>query len=77
MARLDDLNSALDNMAARLKEITASPKPTYDIDGQKFSWTEYQRFLIEAMSSLREQVAAEDGPYVEESQVYTDPPYGA
>ncbi len=30
---------------ANLKAVLASPNPTYDIDGQKISWTEYKDSL--------------------------------
>jgi hypothetical protein len=35
------------NALATLAEITASPKPSYNIDGQSVSWTEYQKMLME------------------------------
>ena len=37
--------SIRDETRERLAEITASPKPTYDIDGQKVEWEKYHTML--------------------------------
>lgn len=58
---LENLQTARDNMGARLAEITTSPKPSYSIDGQAFSWTEYMQFLLDGIKSLDEQIAATGG----------------
>lgn len=63
MAYTDDLTTSRDNLAARLAEITASPKPTYNVNGQMFSWTEYQRFLLDGIRALDELVAANTAPF--------------
>lgn len=77
-ADIADLKTARSNAIARLKEATASPKPTYDVDGQSFSWNEYQRMLLEIVErSNRLLVDEEEDPFVVETQIYTDPPYGA
>lgn len=81
MAYIDDLKTARDNMAARLKDVTAAPKPSYDVDGQKVSWTEYIRLLAEGVERLNAVIDDKDdtdgGPYSEEIQAYTEPPFGA
>ena len=33
------------NTLAQLSELRANPKPSYDLDGQKVSWTEYAASL--------------------------------
>lgn len=58
------------HIVERLAELTRSPKPSYDIDGQKFSWTEYQRFLTEQLRTLNGLIAEEDSPMEEESIGY-------
>jgi len=52
MAAIDDLRSAKDNMAANLLAITANPKPSYSIDGQSVSWSEYHKMLLEGITSI-------------------------
>jgi hypothetical protein len=49
----ENLQTAYDNYATILADISESPKPTYSLDGQSFSWTEYQRFLLEQMAAIR------------------------
>jgi hypothetical protein len=39
--RLELQERTLDNLIAIREQITRSPKPTYDIDGQEVKWTEY------------------------------------
>ncbi|MGE3804156.1 MAG: hypothetical protein AB7K24_05740 [Gemmataceae bacterium] len=63
MAAADDLQTTYDQLAANLAEITASPKPTYSIDGQKVSWAEYHRLLTDQLKAVRELIAADSGPY--------------
>jgi hypothetical protein len=52
----ENLQTAYDNYATILAEISESPKPTYSLDGQSFSWTEYQRFLLEQMKAIRDEM---------------------
>ena len=70
MAELDDLVAARANIAARLREITATPKPSYSIDGQTFSWTEYFEALARQYRSLGELAGAQD-EYFEQTQLFT------
>lgn len=62
MAVLDDLNTAKANIAARLVDITANPKPDYSIDGQSVSWTSYFNSLIGQMDALNRLIQVEGGP---------------
>ena len=41
-----------------IAEITAQPKPTYDIDGQKISWGEYLGQLQKTVQWCNQQAAA-------------------
>ena len=52
MAYTDDLRTARDQMAARLKDITVSPKPSYSIDGQSISWGDYIAQLTDGLARL-------------------------
>ena len=49
----DSLTTARDNLAAQLEEITRRPKPTYSVDGQSYSWQQYQEFLIAQIRALK------------------------
>ena len=61
MAVIDDLKTARGNMAARLAEVTECPKPSYSVDGQAVSWTEYMEFLVSALERLDAQIADKEG----------------
>lgn len=55
---------------ARLKELLASPKPSYNVDGQSVSWNEYHRMLVEQIKSIDEILGA-DEPFEIHTQGYT------
>lgn len=58
MSYVDDLTTARNNFAAKLAEVSAAPKPSYSIDGQQVSWTDYYRFLSEQVEKLNQQIAS-------------------
>ncbi len=47
-----DLTIARDNIAKQLADMTASPKPTYDVDGQRVEWEAHFRALSEELDRL-------------------------
>lgn len=49
---LENLTTARDNIAARLAEITANKKPSYNVDGQEIKWTEYFVGLTNQLNAL-------------------------
>lgn len=53
------------------QNIVLKPKPTYDIDGQKFSWTEYLAQLDKTIAQLNNEIQSADGPFEIESSIYT------
>ena len=61
--RQENYDSALDNYARLLAEISANRKPSYSIDGQSVSWTEYQRFLVDQIKALQELEQTSAGPF--------------
>jgi hypothetical protein len=71
MSDLTDLQEIKSNIIARLKEITAKPKPSYDIEGQEVRWQEYFDSLTKRLKDLNELIALEDGPYEERTQGFT------
>jgi hypothetical protein len=64
VAYLDDIRTARDQIAARLVEVTASPKPTYKIDGKWVRWTEYVAMLVKQLSVFNDILGdvGPDGP---------------
>lgn len=55
---------------ARMTEITAQPKPTYQIDGQLVAWGDYLAQLQRTVNWCNEQLAAES-PIEVRSQAYS------
>jgi len=45
---------------ARIAEITAEPKPSYSIDGQKIAWADYLRRLLGTVNWCNEKLAGEE-----------------
>lgn len=45
MSDVEQLRAIKSQTLAVMAEITAAPKPTYDVDGQQVAWTEYLRQL--------------------------------
>lgn len=70
MADIDDLKTIKTQVLALLKDITANPKPSYDIDGQRVSWTAYQEMLFARLDGLNKQIAA-DEPFEVHTLGYT------
>ena len=59
-----NLTTARDNYAQRLAEISANPKPNYNVEGTSYSWTDYQKMLIdnlERLNGLIDQMDGSDG----------------
>ena len=75
MTYLDDLTTARDNLAARIKDLTAQPKPNYSIDGQTVSWGDYLRQLLASQKEIEAAIVdaelASDGPFEIISQGFT------
>ena len=55
---------------ARMAEITAQPKPTYQIDGQLVAWGDYLSQLQRVVDWCNEKLAGE-APFEVQSQGYT------
>lgn len=67
----EQLATIKSQVLAVLVEITAQPKPTYDIDGQHVLWAEYYKMLMEQLAELDALIAAAGGPFEIHSQGYT------
>jgi len=55
---------------ARIAEITAEPKPTYQVDGQSIAWGDYLGQLQRTVDWCNEKLAGEE-PFEFSSQGYT------
>lgn len=56
---------------AIIADMTANPKPSYNIDGQSVSWSEYLDRLQKTVAWCDEQLAATNGPYEQHSVAYS------
>lgn len=75
MTYIDDLKTARDNLATRIKDLTAQHKPNYSIDGQTVSWGDYLRQLLASQKEIEAAIVdaelASDGPFEIISQGFT------
>ena len=55
---------------ARIAEITAEPKPSYEIDDQKIAWSDYLKQLRQTVDWCNEKLAGES-PFEFHSRGYT------
>lgn len=69
----ENLTIARDGYAAKLAAMAVDdPKTTYSIDGQSYSWNEYQAFLLDAMERLDAKINEQPGNlYIGHSQGVT------
>ena len=70
MSAATDLQEASDNIARIIKQITANPKPNYEIDGQRVDWADYLDMLLEGKSKV-DALIAKGTPFAEEIQMFT------
>lgn len=59
---LECLQQTRSNYVKQLLALSEKPKPSYSLDGQRVSWTEYQKFLTKQIELLDEQINRDD-PY--------------
>jgi len=67
---LEQLQTIRSQTLARIAEITAQPKPTYDLDGQSVGWAEYLARLQDAVDWCERKLAGEE-PFEIQSQGIT------
>ena len=68
-----ELVTIRDQLVARIKEITESPKPSYNVNGQQIGWTEYLDSLMDKLAKINALIAAgepDTGPWEETMQVF-------
>ncbi len=67
---LEQIAAVKSQTLARIAEITAQPKPTYNIDGQTVAWAEYLKQLQQTVDWCDRKLAAAE-PFEFESRGYT------
>ena len=58
-----NIQTAINNYAATLAAISASPQPSYSVQGISMTFTEYQSFIVDKMGELNELLVVLSGPY--------------
>lgn len=61
---LADLQTALDNLDARIAEVTSRPRPNYSVEGQSYAYADYLRMLLDSRKTLEQNIQRAMGPYV-------------
>lgn len=75
MAAIDDIQTAIDNIAAEMAAVSASPKPFWALppgasgESREVSAVEYRRFLSEEMDRLLDLRARLDEPWFQSIRV--------
>jgi hypothetical protein len=65
------IKESLDRAILTRQSILLKPKPTYDIDGQKFDWNTYLDILNKTISQLQRDLQDFDGLFEIDSSLYT------
>jgi hypothetical protein len=60
---VQNLTTTRDQIAARLAEMTVSPKPNYSIDGVSYSWDQLRMSLSQQLKDLNEMIQMADGGF--------------
>lgn len=59
---VSDLQTAVDNLDAAIRDLTANPKPNYSINGQSVSWGDFYSQLAKARQDIINQLVLAQGP---------------
>jgi hypothetical protein len=59
----DTLIQAQQNIANLIVQVTVNPQPSYTVDGESYSWTEYLAMLISQQKALAEAIQVVGGPF--------------
>lgn len=68
---IEATRETLQNLLVVRRDLLATPKPTYNIDGQEFKWNEYLDVINKSIKQLREDLRSAQGPFEEETVSYT------
>lgn len=59
-----NLDQAIANITLQLANVTANPKPSYNVDGEQVQWTEYQQMLQDKLNALMKSRQDLDGAWL-------------
>ena len=59
----ENIQTALENVAQQLADLTADPKPSYSENGRSISWGEHMNNLLTLQEKLRAQLVKSSGPH--------------
>jgi hypothetical protein len=59
----ENLQTAIDQVCAKIVAVTANPRPSYGIDGQSISWGEYYSGLVKLREDLKLALINAQGPF--------------
>ncbi|MDA7977502.1 MAG: hypothetical protein MPJ50_01875 [Pirellulales bacterium] len=60
MSDITQIRAIKSQTLALLAELTASPKPSYSLDGQQVSWSDYLRQLVDTVEWCDSQLRGEE-----------------
>jgi len=61
--RAENLQTALDGIAAKLADMSANPKPDYSVDGESYSWAGLFQMLTAQQKELEQALQRANGPF--------------
>lgn len=67
----ENIQTAIDALAAKIATLYADPKPNYNIDGQSLDWNQYRDSLNKQMSDLLDLRMKIASPFEVRSRVRT------
>ena len=65
---LENLNALKASYIQALQNMIANPRPNYSLDGESYSFSEFQRFLLDALNSVNALIQAENLPFIARSR---------
>ena len=63
-----NIQVAIANIAAKIVELSADPRPSDEVDGQRVEWTEFMRMLVQQLETLRKSQMQLQGPVMRTSR---------
>lgn len=59
----ENLNTAYTQLCQHLADVTADPRPEYQLNGQSVSWVAYTSFIIDKLKTLEEARQRAESPF--------------
>jgi hypothetical protein len=58
-----NLQIVYSNLINILMQMTTNPKPSYSLDGESYSWNEYNSMILDKLEKVRQQMIFAGGPF--------------